>query len=608
MHSDPPVESPTYADLRVAALDRWSEGLPMPGGTEASELVYDATQVLSLIATSLLVRGDRGGPPSSGATIAGAALADGLDGVRTLLGKLEDSTIPRADRNSAEDLVRRFLRESRRQLSTLALPAPDRLDRQLADLLEPLVEAIGLLSGTVVHGGWWIDDGGTEVSDASSTLRERLNAVDWLNTLERNRVFERIDGIAAETDQVEAIESLILLVDAIDALHGQPTGRARAVLLGRRFDALVLHHDTGLPAAPSLIELARVVDRMAEVRAVELPDALPRPARRIHAALRRTYDQAERDIVGQLTDLVASSSPRTDPSLVALIVAQAEPLDRLRILTASAGWSDEVRSIDSGIATQFDRRLAVLHRDLAADASAVEAIGSLLELQDAMELIRPWSSQRSLRDPDADREVLLAGTAVTLSEDIDRLKRQLVRELVKEESVDDVVSALRLRRRLLDQIDRVVAIRWNDAAQRGIDGWSGWYGDPGFAERVRNRLSTRLRIASTALQQDESSVAHRQLDRAERDLQLLELLAMVAASRPSGASSGTSASAVVGRLAIPPGSGSWMIEHRDGFARLARFILEAQAAVADGRIDDAESFEHQAAAVVRELAARLDSR
>ena len=65
---------------------------------------------------------------------------------------------------------------------------------------------------------------------------------------------------------------------------------------------------------------------------------------------------------------------------------------------------------------------------------------------------------------------------------------------------------------------------------------------------------------------------------------------------------------LVGRLAVPPGPEAWMVEHRDSMARLARFLLESDAALADGRIEDAEWFEDRAAAIVRDLTTRLDAR
>ena len=609
--AEPPVDAPTFAELRVVELDRWSDELTLPGASEGSELVYDATQVLTQIATGLLVRGDRGGASSSGATMAGAALADGLDVIRRQLELVDDPSIPEANRASARSSLRRFLGEARRRLATLAIPNPDRLDVQLAELLEPLVEAIRHLTGSTVPGGWWNEVGPDEPDDPWSRLRARFDAVEWLNTAARNRVLERVDAVAGDPAQAEAVGALVLVVDAIDALHGQPEGRSRAVVLGRRFEDLVLFRERGLPAGPALIEVARVVDRMARDRTIRTPESLPRNVRRLHATIRRSYDRAERDMVEQLPALVASAAPRTDPSLVAAIRAHSSPLERMLLLGDSAGWSDAVRTIDPGAGPLLDRRLGVLRRALGVEASESDvsaAMDSIRTIGDALSLLRPLANEEALTDADPERDRLLAGTARALSDDLDRLRRALVREIVADPPARDAVSALRLRRRLLDRVDRFRAVTAHDDAWSGIEGWSGWYVDPELVERVEDRIATRLRIAATALQQDEPGVARRQLDRVDRDLSLGELLARLVAARPDRTPDGTSGAVLVGRLAVPPGPEAWMVEHRDSMARLARFLLESDAALADGRIEDAEWFEDRAAAIVRDLTTRLDAR
>lgn len=603
-----PEPAPTFADVRIAELDRWSEGMPLPDDSEASELAYDGTQLLSLVATSLLVRGDRGGMESSAATIAGASLADGLDAIHLELGRLGDETIPEEDREAARLAVRRFLREGRQRLAVLAVPAPDRLDRQLEELLSPLVEAIERLTTETVTTGWWPAGRLEEVEPASSRFASMFGEVDWLNTLARERVLERIMLVGGSGGQDEAIEVLHEIARLIESIRQQPGGRTLSRNLGRRFEEIVLFRDGGLPSTPALVETARVIRRMVEYRAMEMPEAMPRSSRRLYAALGRDYEVNERNMLEQLPVLLSSSSPRTDPGLVASIRAQALPLDRMRLLADSVGWANAFRAIDAPAGPPMERRLAVLQRDLGERATAEEAMLELEAIRDSMALLETLPGESMLAAPQPATDVLLAGTSDALRDELVRLRRSLVAEIVAGDVPGPAMSSIVLRRRLLALVERTMAMPPDHDSGDGLEGWSGWYGRPGlFADR-RERLAARLRIASTALQEQEPEVARRQLELAEQDLAFMELFESIRQRHPAVRSDGGVAIRTLGRLARSPGSEVWMLEHRDRFARLARCLLELDAALVDGRVEDAAALEQQSSSIVRALGARLDPR
>jgi len=252
--------------------------------------------------------------------------------------------------------------------------------------------------------------------------------------------------------------------------------------------------------------------------------------------------------------------------------------------------------------------LVVLHRALGMDDSAEQAMEELESIREALLLLQALPGEELLSQQDPDRDTLLAGTSAALIEDLVQLRRSLAGDVVEGGPTDESMSPLLLHRRLLELVMRPLVIHLADGSSLGIEGWPGWYGRSGMLEDRRARLESRVRIASTALREQEPEVARRQLDRAEEDLAFMELFEAVAGQRPDVLDGGGAALRVLGRLVSAPGPDAWMLEHRQWFAQMARCLLEYEAALADGRIDDADSLERQAMSIARTLRTRLEPR
>jgi hypothetical protein len=606
--AEPAVELPSFADNRVLELDHFSSTLPLPVADDPdAELVYDSMQTLSLVATSLLVRGDRGGADSSHATITGAELADGLDHIQRMLQRLGDGSIPRADRAAARHALRLFQREARQRLGTLAVPDPDRLDELLHDLLGPLVQAVRRLGGTTPPSGWWPVTGTPGLAMNPLVLEElmtRASAADWLGDRDRARLSERLIAIGERDASSRRMKALLHVVVAIDAVRGLPGGRGIADRLGNRFMEVVEFDPGGLPPEAALTEVARVIERMHAYRSGEMPRELSLPSRRLYASLSRQYEEGERAMLQQILPMLESKSPRSDPALVASIHGQSEPLEMLALLARSPRWHEQVRRVHPPSAEGWSRQVAVLQRDLGDLQKREEAIDALEVMGTVIDGMHTMPLESKLGDPDGLRSRLLAGTEVDLAESIMATRVAWVQEASAGRPDGLFVSRMSLQRRLLSAVERTSVLMEVDDEIDVLNDWSGWYTPPGVLRAWQERLVVRLRIAATALRESEPSVVSAQLDRAEQDLEVLELLALLR-RRPASMPEGDAGMLLVGRLARSPGEDAWMLEHRVDLAIMSRTILELGAARRTGFVEEADAMERDAAYHARRLRGRL---
>ena len=601
---DSQFESPTFADMRISRLDASDGSVPSSGSESTDrELVGDCMQTLSLVATSLLVRGDRGGEASSHATLAGAALADGLPVVRARLSRLGDATIPADDRTAARNMMNLFNRDARRALPTLAVAAPDRLDEQLQRIFAPLAEAVGLLSGSTVRSGWWTSDA-TGVETAATSLpdvrlRELLSEVDWLGDRDRARIRERLaTSFAADPDRIEALSEV---AEAIESIRALPEGRLLANRLGDRFMEILEFGVGAPPSSSAIVEVGRIVDRMGEYRSLEIPPGMPMPMRRRYADLTREYELAERIILRELDTLLAADSPRTDPSLVAFIKAQAEPLVVVELLARSSQWSDRVRNLDPASTERFGRRIAVLHRELIEPDTRADAIRSLGAIGAVIEDLDARSADAPKPEHTEYRSRLLAGTGTQLDAAWSSAVGDWVGDVADGRSDSPASDRLNRHRRLEAALDRVLALPYDDGDIDVLNRWTGWYVIPEEMSAWRERLELRLRIAATGITESEPEIVDSQLALAEQDLIVLELVHDLRSRVPDDIGELGGSTGLIGRLANPPGDDAWMLEHRSDLARLARSMLELHALRRNGFVDDAAGLERRIADRARGL-------
>lgn len=607
--AEPTVELPSFADNRVLELDHFSSTLPLPVTDDPdAELVYDSMQTLSLVATSLLVRGDRGGADSSHATIAGAELADGLDRIQRMLQRLADGSIPRADRAAARHALRLFQREARQQLGTLAVPDPDRLDEQMHELLGPLVQAVRRLGGATPPSGWWsmIETPGPVMHPhVLNELMARASTADWLGDRDRARLSERLTAAGERDASNRRIKSLLQVVIAIDAVRGLPGGRGIADRLGNRFMEVLEFDPGGLPPEAALIEVARVIERMHAYRSSVMPRELSLASRRLYASLSRQYEKGERAMLQQILPMLESESPRSDPGIVASIQSQSKPLEMLALLARSPQWDEQIRRVHPPSAEGWSRRVAVLQRDLGDMQKREEAIDALEVMGAVIDGMHTMPLESKLGDADDLRSRLLAGTENDLAEAIVAARIAWVQEASAGRFDGRFASRMALQRRLLSAVQRTTVLLAVDDEIDSLNDWAGWYATPGVLGAWQERLVVRLRIAATALRESEPGIASAQLDRAEQDLEVLELLAMLRSRRPGTTPEGDAGMRLVGQLAQSPAEDAWMLEHRADLAVMARTILELGAARRTGFVDEADAMERDAANHARRLRGRL---
>ena len=110
--------------------------------------------------------------------------------------------------------------------------------------------------------------------------------------------------------------------------------------------------------------------------------------------------------------------------------------------------------------------------------------------------------------------------------------------------------------------------------------------------RTVSDVPNRLKLATAAATQDDWTTLAAQLDRIDREAPLARLvgrlsllLADALGQLPDGAPS------VLGQIMRPPKPDAWMLDRRQEIAELCRYAMEADAAWAEQREDDAEKLQ-----------------
>lgn len=616
----PSIGSPSYADWRIEELDAWSNELPLPDISDAdARLVHETMQTLTLIATSLLVQGERGGAASSPAMVAGATLADGLGAIHEVLLRMSAGRVPIADLEAARELLAAFEREARLRLGMLAVPNPELLDENLVAIFTPLQQAMRRLDSGPCPSGWWEQEQATQgplgFEDVSRELEELAAAADWLGERDRQSLSDRLEEASNSLpppDDLEAFEldrrrragALLRVARAIDAVRGTRKGRTDAASLGKVFMVMLASSEGPLPPVESTVEIARIIERMDAYRRHEMGD-LPMSLRTLHVRLGELYRRSERNLLDHIDALLASDSPRSDPAIVSSIMEQAEHLEALQQVSLVPVWIEVGAAIDPPSREPLERQLKKMNRlllDLDERPDARRAMRAL-DWQTRVFVELPLEDRLRQADPELDR--LMAGLGPELVDGIASARVQWIQDWAAGDANGEGAMELWRHLRLLRSIEATEQLLGTTLPGDGLNDWSGWHVPSGVMDTWLRRLNTRQRVAATALVHEEASEADSQLDRMETDLSILRLVTFLLAEQPT-VPAASDAARIVGQLAHPPRESAWMLEHREELADTCRYVLEMVAARRDGRADEADAIEAWIAISTMALLQQLD--
>ncbi|MDG2292553.1 MAG: hypothetical protein P8L37_07825, partial [Phycisphaerales bacterium] len=421
-----------WAELQRANIEHYLGELPLPDPENSDALlVQDTMQMLGSLATALLVRGQRAGSSGGTALIAGSTIVDGMPAIRESLVLLLVPSGDQVARQSARDSLARFDRAARLQLSSLAMPDDGELEVKLESIFMPLRDAIGHLEMKSPPSGWWMGSIAPESdTDAVVELDVIIESADWLAPSQRTLIRTQLDearSILSPIELQQRVRPLVRMTGAIAEVREQPGGRIFAKRRAAMFMEAIESSPGVLPSAASATELARAIERSLAYQRHEMGD-LPHALRTLHVRLSELYELAERKLFEQSQQILASTAPRADPSLVAAIVDQRDGLDALELLGHVSNQVDLVRSIHPGSADGVMRQQRKMARDLLSPQHREDAMRAMRAMSWQTNAFGVLPLESRIAEGDPMIRDLLADRTVELGARIGSLRRMWVEE------------------------------------------------------------------------------------------------------------------------------------------------------------------------------------
>ncbi len=585
------LEGPGWAQVQSKRVDDYLYSLPFPGIDDQDAILVDETmQSLGALATSLVLRGQRGGEASASALVAGSMLADGLPAIRESLDKLHSDSLSLATREAAREELKRFDEEYRFRMSSLITPDPASLDATLQSLFSPLRTAIRHLDQVPPPTGWWSSPGlQTSRSDSRAELAALIIAATWLTDRQQTRALEQLDlSVDREWNDV-----LLRVARAIDDISKDRDSRFFLKQLPPIFLKSIGAEEIARPGRGALLELARGLERRNEFNEHD-DEGLPRELLVINVRLGELYKRAERKMIEQVDILLASRSPRSDPELVAIITNQHDALDALQLLSAMPRQIEFFTGIDPVAARSIQQQATKMVRQLDDVQRRDDAMRALRSLAWQVHTFSELPMEQHLLDGDQELDALLANRSATILERIRKARVAWARDWGRGNALGSGVLELARLNRLMEHVR--VARELETEADPGarLEPWAAWSMPDDRITQWKRDMRDRLRVAATAIAEEDMEQADEQLHQLEMDLAVLRLAHLLIETGPVPPG-GTQAGLVLGQIAMPPEHDAWLLEHRDALASISRLAMESQAARIDDREEEAEELHHELA-------------
>ncbi len=590
-----------WAQVQAGRIDDYLYSLPFPEIEDQDAILVDETmQSLGALATSLLLRGQRGGEESASALVAGSMLADGLPAIRESLDKLHSESLSLATREAAREELKRFDEEYRFRMSSLVTPAPASLDATLQQLLSPVRTAIRHLDKAPPPTGWWSSpDRQVSRSDSRAELASLIVAATWLTDRQQTRALEQLD---LSSDR-EWNDVLLRVARAIDAISHDHDSRIFLKQLPPIFLKSIGAEEIERPGRGALLELARGLERRNEFNEHDA-EGLPRELLVINVRLGELYKRAERKMIEQIDILLSSRSPRSDPELVAIITNQNDAVDALQLLSVMPKQIEFFNGVDPVAARSIQQQATKMVRQLDDVQRREDAMRALRSLAWQVHSFNELPMEQHLLDGDQELDALLANRSTTILERIRKARVAWARDWGRGNALGSGVLELARLNRLMEHVR--VARELETEADPGarLEPWSAWSMPDDRIRQWKRDMRDRLRVAATAIAEEDVEQADEQLHHLEMDLAVLRLAHLLIETGPVPPG-GTEAGLVLGQLAMPPEHDAWLLEHRDALASISRLAMESQAARIDGREEEAEELHHELARRAHSLWALL---
>lgn len=598
-----------WSEVQRVRIEAFFRELPLPASLNPDELlVQDTMQTLGTLATALLVRGQRGGPSEGLSLMAGSTIVDAMAKIHESLATLVTPSVQSIDRQLVRAALARFDRAARVQLQSLAMPDNVGLDVRLESIFTPLRDAIGHLEHRTPPSGWWEAPHASEPEvDFIIELDAIIESADWLAPSHLTMIDTRIveaRALLSPTELQRRVQPLSRMARAIVGIRDVPGGRTFAKRRAAIFIDAFESCPGVLPPAASATELARALERALAYQHHEMGD-LPQMMRTLHVRLSELYELAERKLFEQTLQVLASSAPRADPSLVAAIVDQRDGLDALELLKHVPDQVELVRSIHPGSAEGVMRQQRKMCRDLLSPQHREDAMRALRAISWQTHAFSVLPLESRVADEDSALGDLLADRTVELEARINSLRLIWVEDWSRGDIIGTGAVGLAMIHRLLTLTEVALDLGTVESLESRLQPWSAWALPAGRLDRWQQDMRVRLRIAATAITNGDDAEAVRQMDRLEVELAMLRLAHLLIEQGPSTPPA-SQAGAAIGQLAFPPEAHAWMVGYRREFMELSRLAMEAEAARQEERFEDADALQsnlsRRADAVYRELA------
>ncbi len=435
----------------------------------------------------------------------------------------------------------------------------------------------------------------------------------WLGMDARDRLREDLSsGLALyldDPDRARALlgrtAALVGIVRACDGLEGAAQSRELREAVERLVNAPE-HDPLREPEAVLRIAaaLGRAVDLLdAEPRLPE-PAGLVRQVRPMLGPLAEAHRLAGAAMVRQLPTMLARPDPMTEPGVIAAMNSLARSARDLampaRISRALVWWPE--RAADPGRAPSepaparavapVAEQVRSLGVALSRPAEAPDALARLRAIDDIADALLEMPGESALRSasPSTPWRLVTGGQEPRLVFVIEEARRSWVRshssdQFVADRAADTArIGALAGALAVLEQGVALEALllAWNRDIPPTINRWAAWETSRSAADALAEGLRPRLsELASVIARADEAPRAAEIAGAIRRDHGAALLLGALELAAGDRSVSGCSPAA---QLALgPPLPGAWLLEHREGLARVCRAAFEAGAAEGEAR-------------------------
>ena len=537
-------------------------------------------------------------------------LAPSVDRTLAFLGsrppaRATGEALPPNDIASCLTLLDRFNARGTRLFDRVDVRDPLQLDAALELTMEPLMESLMLIEGTVIIDPWptstvapalpadeisrcsrWSQPSGVrrarlldQIEESVATISERseddllaltgavrlqeaIAGAEWLKDEIRDSLMlqfhdvllDMVDGKNRGAARLRlkllgSLATLLLHTNDLDSIDSRSRSRRRDIDEVMRTDITSLTEEDLKGRIRRLGKAAEAVSIATEVRRLQRiqPERYLLPTRRI---LDQDYQRAEQDVFKRILELVTTDGAMMDPDLAGLVTRQRELAADLELLRESRSWTDLATDVAPKDLKRFKGVIEGFARDLTRPSRRLAARRALGQMARQFGLILAPPFVERLDGTDLEAISLMGGRDREIMAVLESARIELLQDWLDGSPDGEGARRCTVLIRLLTLAEAFSSLK-NFGGTDRLRGWGGWHLAEGGGVVDVSALAARLKVSATAIVRNDIDAATRQLDKLDQEIPAAKL-AMALTSRPDALSEGERAQ--LGSLRSPSGA------------------------------------------------------